>query len=103
MKNNPARGPITDTYNGKTSTSGEASVPSSVAETGMTAVVAVNSPYAARLHELGPGQLGPRSAADGGVGPKFVEAKLIKNADKYAKIFADHFSKAMSDQMKGET
>lgn len=98
LANSPERGPITSTYAGKTTTSGEASVPSSVSDGGMTAVVAVNSPYAAILHELPPDRLGPRSAADSGVGPKFVEAKLIKNQERYIKIFAEHFAKGMEDE-----
>lgn len=97
LANSPERGPITSTYAGQTTTSGQASVPTSVSESGMTAVVAVNSPYAAILHELPPDRLGPRSAADGTVGPKFVEAKLIKNQDRYVKIFAEQFAKGMEE------
>lgn len=100
LANAPERGPITSTYAGRTTTSGQASVPSSVNESGMTAVVAVNSPYAAILHELSPGKLGPRSASDGGVGPKFVESKLIKNQDRYVKIFAEHFARGLEEANK---
>lgn len=102
LRNNPSRGPETNTYDGKTYTSGQSSVPSSVSEGGMEAVVAVNSPYAARLHELPPDNLGPRSRADSGVGPKFVEAKIIRNQDRYVKIFAEQFSKALEEMSNGQ-
>lgn len=101
LRNAPERGPITSTYSGKTTTSGQANIPASVSEGGMTAVVAVNSPYAARLHELPPDRLGPRSAADGGVGPKFVEAKLIKNQERYIKIFAREMERGIQELNKG--
>lgn len=100
LRNAPERGPITSTYDGKTTTSGQANIPASVSEGGMTAVVAVNSPYAAKLHELPPSSLGPRSASDGGVGPKFVESKLIKNQERYVKIFAREMEQGIQELNK---
>lgn len=67
------------------------SVPNTIKSGRLEAVIAVNSPYAARLHELPPQALGPRSISEGGVGPKFVEAKLAWGFEKYARLIAKSF------------
>lgn len=64
-------------------------IPRKITQEKLEAIVAVNSPYAARLHELPPTSLGPRSKLDGSVGPKFVEAKLSKNGEKYIRLIAN--------------
>lgn len=57
---------------------------------GVTSVdVGFNTDYAAAVHEM------PRTThwSTPGTGPKFLESKLIKNKDKYAKNVADNIKR----------
>lgn len=74
-------------------------MPRHIRQTMFDGTLVVNSPYAARLHELPPTALGPRSKKDGNVGPKFVEAKL-SNGRKYAKLIADRLRQLLSQLPK---
>ena len=66
-------------------------IPSTINSADLEGVLSVNSRQAARLHELPPEALGPRSKADGGVGPKFVEIKMLRHVINYFKIVAEEF------------
>lgn len=71
--------------------SDQPSIPASIQSADLEGVLSVNSKQAAKLHELPPDALGPRSQADGGVGPKFVEIKMLRHSANYFKIIADEF------------
>jgi hypothetical protein len=66
-------------------------IPSTINSAELEGVLSVNSRQASRLHELPANALGPRSLADGGVGPKFVEIKMLRHAANYFKIIAEEF------------
>lgn len=57
----------------------------------LSGIVGLNTPYAARMHE-GIGvkyNLGPGSRQAGGVGPKFMESKVLRFGKKYIGIIAE--------------
>lgn len=64
------------------------------------AAVVVNAPYAPIIHELQPWELGPRSMAEGGVGPQFVRMKLVKRGKDYLEAFAKGFFKALKKETR---
>jgi hypothetical protein len=56
-------------------------------------VFGLDTPYAARLHEMAPYKTHRRPEANSDSGPKFLESKVVHNKDEYAEIVAREYFK----------